>query len=182
MGMHRPYDGRLGVVLASTLGFIAASYFELEARGVVPNLLASRAPLVAGVFSEQVQVHVSTFVEPWVRALAFAMALLVSLVAHRSDEGSPMWLRLMHASALLTLPVSMLILTLVAQPLMEGDLCAPCLLESLFALAILEFRARPLPPYADETTSAARRVEEWHGRGPSPSMSMRRLGRDDAHR
>jgi hypothetical protein len=79
-------------------------------------------------------------------------------------------------------PLGIVLLTLVAQPLAMGHLCAPCLLESLFALAVLECRAPAGPPLSDIVDTRFRKAEAWRGRIFATPIGVRRLGRDDTHR
>jgi len=140
------HHDRVAVVVASALGLVAACYFELEVRGVVPNLLAAGSPPLVRVFSERMQTHASVLAEPGIRAVAFATALLTSLATVRGDGDRSWWLRFTYGIGTLALPIITLLLTLVAQPLALGELCVPCLLQSLFALAILECRGNPSRP------------------------------------
>jgi hypothetical protein len=136
---------RVGVIVASALGLVTAAYFELEMRDVVPNLFADRSPL-AGVFSERMQAHANVIADPGLRALGFALALVASVAMLRSDADRSWWLRITYGVGTLVFPIIALLLTLVAQPLALGELCVPCLLQSLFALAILECRSNPFRP------------------------------------
>jgi hypothetical protein len=144
---------RAGVIVAAALGLVTASYFALEVRDVVPNLFADRSPL-AGVFSERMQVHANVIADPGFRALAFAIALAAGLATPGSDAGRSRWRRITYDIATLALPIIALLLTLVAQPLAWGELCVPCLLQSLFALAILECRSNPFRPVVRDPVGA----------------------------
>jgi hypothetical protein len=169
VAIERIQNNRFGVVIAAALGLVTSSYFELEARGVLPNPLAAHSRLLAEVFSERAQLHVSVFVEPWARALTFALALLVGFVALRGDVGGPSrLLRLTYALGTLVLPIAAMVSTLVVQPLALRELCAPCLLESLFALAILECRSPTRPPLADAVGASIEGREAWRNRYSSP--------------
>ena len=143
------HHDRAGVMVASALGLVTACYFELELRGVVPNLFGDRSQPLAEVFSEQMQAHANVIAEPGIRALAFAIALVASLTTLRGDAGRSWSLRITYGIATLALPIIALLLTLVAQPLALGELCVPCLLQSLFGLAILECRSNPTRPLVD---------------------------------
>jgi hypothetical protein len=174
---------RAGITVASALGLVTASYFELELRDVVPNLFAGLSQPLADVFSERVQVHATFIAEPAARALAFAVALAATLTMIHGDAGRSWCLRITYEIGTLVLPIIALVLTVVAQPLALGELCAPCLLQSLFSLAILESRRDPYrPPVTNSVGARPLEDEAWHRVVSSPSVGVRRLGRDDAHR
>jgi len=177
------HPDRVGVALASAVGLVTASYFELEARGAVPNILEAHSQLLADVFSERIQAHTSVIIEPRARALAFAIAFSVSLATARGHAASARGIRIVYDLATFVIPLIALTLTLVMQPLSQGELCAPCLLESLFSLAIVECRRGPARP----TAAAPIRVplldaETWRRSVSSTAAPAKRLGRDDAHR
>jgi hypothetical protein len=166
--MRRIQIDRFGVVIAAGLGLLTSCYFELEARGALPNPLAARSPLLANVFSERAEEHVSVLVEPWARALAFAVALAVGVATLRNGTGLSRSSRFAYALGTLILPIAALLLTLLAQPVALGELCAPCLLQSLFALAILECRSPARAPLAKVLEARARSGAGWRNRYSSP--------------
>jgi hypothetical protein len=168
MPAQQTQHDRFGVVIAAALGLLTSSYFELEARGVLPNPLEPRFRLLAGVFSERTQEHASMIAEPWARALAFALALAVGVAAWRDDLGTTRLFRLAYALGTLVLPTAAMLLTLLAQPVAFGELCAPCLLESLFALAILECRSPAPAPISRALETWARDGARWRNRYSSP--------------
>ena len=145
---------RLGIVAASALGLVTAAYFDLEARGILPSLLAGRSQALTTIFSERAQTHASLLAEPWIRALAFALTLSLSLATIRTNSAPPRSVRIGYWFATFAFPAIALVVTLVIQPLALGDLCVPCLLESLFALAILECRKHPEQPSTEHLAGA----------------------------
>lgn len=130
---------RIGIAVASAVGFALSCYFALEAAGAVSNLLQPRSPLLAALFSER-GADPDGASNSWFRAFAFGMALTVSLATARRDPPTSAAVRVLYGLSTVVFPVIMLLVALFVQPVLREGFCVPCLLTALPALGILESR------------------------------------------
>jgi hypothetical protein len=160
-----PHRGRI----ASFVGLVMSAYFALEADGMVPNILGARSRLVAGIFAENDAAHFASLSDSSLRTFGFAAALCASVLGASRNARPPMVLRLGYGLGALAFPTITLVVV-IAQPFVFGEFCIPCLLATLVAIAMLEFKQTAIQDLAIVGEWISTRVTRK--RGPSGSSSL----------